>query len=267
MILSFQVKLFLLFKDLKNITPNKDTYPSPETILSGGENLIPSSLNVFLECVISKSKKSNNSKAKSRVKILAIANAIAEAALPNKIMSPVLFGIGVFLYRKYASKEGIEVLNALGFSSSYNEISNFERSTVLCQNISFDSDAVFQIGSDNADMNIDTIDGKNSFHVLGNLLMVCPSSSVKVEGVKRINWAEKNETVGEFGTLPIISHEPNRIGQVRKKMVVHAKNQVSNKYSFVYFFFRSCFKTSQSSHLDLFSKVILLILLGFCSIN
>lgn len=189
-------------------------YPTPENIQNGGANLIPESLSSFLESIIVEPKKTSESKKKARVKALAIANAIAEAAFPNTIIAPIPFAVSVYLHRKFASREAIDIFSALGFCSTYTEVINFEKSSVFSHSITYGPDAVVQFGFDNADINIETVDGKDTFHVLGGLEMVCPKDAVKVDVVPRLKQNEKKQLVGEFGTIPIIAHEEKTSGQV-----------------------------------------------------
>ena len=62
-------------------------------------------------------------------KINSICHAIAHAAKPSLIL-PLMLAIGVFMYRRYDSKELPNILATLGFCSSYYNVRLFEASVL-----------------------------------------------------------------------------------------------------------------------------------------
>lgn len=68
-------------------------------------------------------------------------------------------------------------LSSLGFSASYEEASRLEGSYVLQAiraKIKESADQFTQFTLDNADFNVNTLDGKNTFHVVGATMVVTP---------------------------------------------------------------------------------------------
>jgi len=83
------------------------------------------------------------------------------------------------IHKKYASKRLIDSLYNVGLCSSYKETLRFEASIINDPaNHTFSPDAYIQFIFDNADHNTCTIDGKNTFHTIGGIMVVTPTSSV-----------------------------------------------------------------------------------------
>lgn len=64
----------------------------------------------------------------------------------------------------------INVFHALGISCSYTEVRRYEASVTFEKKI--DIDTFVQFVYDNADFNVDTVDGKFTFHNSGGILMI-----------------------------------------------------------------------------------------------
>ena len=54
-----------------------------------------------------------------------ITHAIISACRPRSFISQVLLSTAAYIHRRYASRELIDILNALGFSDDYREVQRF----------------------------------------------------------------------------------------------------------------------------------------------
>ena len=66
--------------------------------------------------------KSNSKDDSNKRRCTSIAHAIISACRPRSLISQVLLSTAVYINRRYASRELIEILNALGFSDDYREV-------------------------------------------------------------------------------------------------------------------------------------------------
>jgi len=83
---------------------------------------------------------------------------------PRVIIAPLQLGLGVQLHHHFASKFIIDTLFNLGFCSSYNEVTRFERSAAGTRIDGIGESTVVQFAADNVDHNIRTLDGHDTFH-------------------------------------------------------------------------------------------------------
>ena len=98
-------------------------------------------------------------------------------------MSPLMLAIDVFMCRRYGSKELPSILSNLGFSYSYHEVRLFKASVLEANKDPIYTDAYIQMIFDNADHNTATIDGKKSFHAMGDAETVTPYDSISFDYV------------------------------------------------------------------------------------
>lgn len=140
-------------------------------------------------------------------KVIAIAHAIIAAARPKSFLSTIQIGIGAFLNRKYGSRDLLQVLSALGMCASYDETVTFETSALFHPQKSFTNDSFSQFVFDNADVNINTIDGLNTFHSMGGIQCVTPSVSVTSDiAITRLSKLPAH-TVGQFGSFSLKTYQ------------------------------------------------------------
>ena len=64
---------------------------------------------------------------KKELRIAAIGQSIIQAIRPRAIIAPMQIGLGIQMHHHFQSKYLIDSLNALGYSSSYEEVLRFER--------------------------------------------------------------------------------------------------------------------------------------------
>ncbi|KAJ8878927.1 hypothetical protein PR048_019530 [Dryococelus australis] len=108
-------------------------------------------------------------------------------------MPPVLISLGLLLYRKYGSKNLVNILS----------IQLLEMSTIL--HTQFNMNGSFsQFVFDNADFNVCTINGLNTFHAMGGIRCTAPESSViRRTEIPRLTKIPSSKSSGELGVLPL----------------------------------------------------------------
>jgi hypothetical protein len=100
---------------------------------------------------------------------------ILKAGAAQDYISPLLFSIGLFLYKETGKRVVVDVLFKLGLCESYSNIEAFQRSASLYNDDeSFSVDAFIQWVADNFDHGEDTLDGKNTTHQMGIISCVTP---------------------------------------------------------------------------------------------
>ena len=88
----------------------------------------------------------------------------------------LLLGILVYMHRKFGSKLLIDLLSKLGLSHSYNDAITYENSS-LTVDVPEDGDAFHQFVFDNADYNVNTLDGLNTFPQMGGIQCLTASAA------------------------------------------------------------------------------------------
>ena len=81
------------------------------------------------------------------------------------------------MHRKYGSKELIDLLSSLGFSETYKEVQRYEYSITKHSSPDLDDNKFAQFIFDNADFNVHTLDGHNTFHSMGGIKCITPAGT------------------------------------------------------------------------------------------
>ncbi|KAK7111652.1 hypothetical protein V1264_011253 [Littorina saxatilis] len=178
-------------------TTNKE-YPTSEDISSGAYNLdfVPQSLQLFLRLIFSEKDADN--------KIASVGQAIVQAARPRVVIAPLQIGLGVQMHHHFGSRYLIDVLNAMGFSSSYTEVQRFEANAAVSQSTDIPGCAknvILQYVADNVDHNSCTLDGYNSFHGMGMIATTTPGTR-RTTPIPRLDVTSKDSK--EKGTIDIV---------------------------------------------------------------
>lgn len=144
-------------------------------------------------------------------KCTAISHAILTAARPNSFRSPLQIGLDIHLSQKYGSKHLLNILSSLGLCAPYAEAALFQVSALLHPDTESQTDLFTQFVYDNADVNICTIDGFNTFHSMGGIQCFTPSPSFSTsdQPIKRLAKVPPASAVGQFGYIPIKIYERN----------------------------------------------------------
>jgi hypothetical protein len=203
----------IIREDIQKMTYNNQTYPTLDEIRAGGDNLVPESLKTFTSRVTKKKKGDGR---KTERKCTVINHAIISAVRPRSFLSPIQTGIGLTLHRLYGSKHLIDVLASMGVCVSYNEVNQYMNSLIGSGSPKISEEAFIQYVFDNADVNVRTLDGLNTFHAMGGIKCITPSTSVETQvEVERI-------TSGTFvpETIRILSYaKPKNLSGLSKVII------------------------------------------------
>lgn len=106
------------------------------------------------------------------------------------------------------------MLSSLGFCSSYKEVTRFEVSSIMRPPVAIEKQQFSQMVYDNADFNVQTLDGHNTFHVMGGVVCITPKTSVKPDkSFPRLKYIPSAEEVGKVGAVPLkIFERTNNVG-------------------------------------------------------
>ena len=171
---------FKLIKEdiLSYVSTEKNNYPSSEELnIDCCLSYLPPSLKEALDSIFSGTEKAR--------KIASIGQAIVQATCPRSVLAPLQIGLGVQVHYHTRSKFLIESLYAMGFCSSYSEVLRFEKNAASCTESNILGSAEDIKGKsvlfalDNVDHNIQTLDGKGTFHGMGAIASVTPTTKQK----------------------------------------------------------------------------------------
>uniref|UniRef100_A0A6P7H5E5 Uncharacterized protein LOC114347235 n=1 Tax=Diabrotica virgifera virgifera TaxID=50390 RepID=A0A6P7H5E5_DIAVI len=96
------------------------------------------------------------------------------------------------------------MLNALGFCATYKDIQLFDASVLEHPQENKNDGTFLQYVYDNADHNINTIDGRNTFHSMGGIEIASPLTLVQSkDNVKKLKIIPSSFTIGQFGHVDI----------------------------------------------------------------
>lgn len=203
----------IIRQDIQSEMFKSDTYPPSDNFLDEAEN-IPPSLLAFLNGVMMKKTKRED---QTKRKCIAIGHAITAVVRPRTFFSPVLGSLSLLLYRNYASKNLVYLLSSLGFCASYYEAQKLEMSAIAHARPTFKKGSFNQFVFDNADFNVCTSDGLNTFHAMGGIRCITPSSTA--ERGSEIPRLTKMPTAHDIGKLGVVQLETFQGKQVSLKNV------------------------------------------------
>ena len=144
---------------------------------------------------------------------ISIGHAIVAASRPRSFVSPILLSVAIYIHQRYGSKELISLLNSLGFSDDYAEVQRFLYSVVSCDKPSYSLNGFSQFIFDNADFNVSTISGHDTFHTLGGIACVTPGLTSPRVTLKRFTQVPRSGDIGKFGEIPILTFKkPQKAG-------------------------------------------------------
>lgn len=196
----------IIREDIRSKVYTIDTYPDPLNFLEDCADDIPQSLKCLLDVIIVKGKRGNEHKLET--KVTSIAHSIISATRPRSFISSLQVGFGALISRKYGSRELIQIAHVLGFSCSYDEVRMFEVSCLNHPQSTVHPHTFSQFVFDNADVNVETIDGSNTFHAMGGIQCITPATSNSSGGaISRVGVVPKASAVGKFGAIPLVTFE------------------------------------------------------------
>lgn len=168
----------IIVEDIRTQVYDTSQYPPSDDFFNNVDSVIPESVQLFFETVVLKNKRGLLEAWKK--KCASFSHALIAAVRLRSFVSSLLIGIGTYFYRKYGSKHLVNMCAALGFSCSYSAAVQLETSAILRDESSppIEKGAFIQFVYDNADVNVNTLDGDNTFHEMGGIMCVTPSRAV-----------------------------------------------------------------------------------------
>ncbi|KAK3924188.1 tRNA (guanine-N(7)-)-methyltransferase [Frankliniella fusca] len=198
-----------ILEDIRSKTYDVTFYPSKEE-MSASE--LPVSLKLLLDILIT-TKSSNEEKNDREEKVLRSGD--------NSYLPPALLGLSTDLHRRFASRELNDTLHAVGFGVSYPEVQRFVFNlTVDAAEQNAREEDTQELTTlnyiwDNADKNVASMTGHDSFHVLGGLRVVAPAPPPRRRPVQRRPMPSsvvQSVAQGRFGIPIVMYRRPARNG-------------------------------------------------------
>ena len=218
----------LIKADIKSVITDTDQYPSLDKLdIDNAISFLPSSLYLFLHNLIVQ---------ENDLKAAAIGQAIMQASCPRKIISPLQVGLGVQLHHHYRSRHLVDVLNRLGFCSSYNEILKFERNACKSASKTIESnicqESVLHFVADNADHSTCTLNGDNTMHGMG-IIAALTNGKFQYDMIERKKVP--NSEINSLAKINIsIYSEKNSISSLKFKLLGNSANIILNSEDFLW---------------------------------
>lgn len=203
---ALKVAADIIRSDIRSMRNYSEQYPASDKMFDNLDAYIPESLQIFLDELILKYKKTNSRSHK--IKCTSIGHAIVCAVRPRSFLSPLHVGLAVTFHRKFGSKRIIDICSNLGFCSSYKEAQLYEASAALKTEIQINPGTFVQFVCDNADFNVDTLDGKGTFHYMGSIEIITPASGVKAqEPIERLKSVPTEAEINKIASIPLQIYE------------------------------------------------------------
>ena len=191
-------------KDIRSQAYDCHAFPTAEQVISGNSLLVPDSLRMLIDGILRPNKNDVSIQRRS----LSIQHAVIAAVRPRSFVSPIQTGLGVYLHRKYGSRVLIDIVSELGFCAPYREVLLYEASATVIPSAIVESSSYIQFVYDNADYNISTLDGHNTFHSMGGIKCVTPANQVHIN--KNIPRKERidSEHIANQGHIRLSVYHP-----------------------------------------------------------
>ncbi|XP_047990434.1 uncharacterized protein LOC125229597 isoform X2 [Leguminivora glycinivorella] len=195
----------IVLEDIRSPIYETSYYPPPSSFLQKVDDPVPQTLKNFVEIIVTKYK---NNPEKSENSVVALCHSMMQAARPRSFKSPLLLGISSIIHHKYASRTLIDLLSSLGFCASYYEVTKFENSVIFHPQTE-EEPAFKQFVFDNADCNMQTIDGNHTFHSMGGIQCNTPKDFSKDVPILKLDKIPKAAVIGKYGNVSL-QHYLNR---------------------------------------------------------
>lgn len=124
-------------------------------------------------------------------------------------MSRLQLGLSTFLHRRFGSRRILDVLSSIGVAASYSDTAKYEVSTVYHPQpfiLPPETGSFVQFAADNVDINVYTIDGHNTVHIMGVIKMITPSEAIAPE-----QPIKKQTTMSSAHDLALKAHVPIQV--------------------------------------------------------
>jgi hypothetical protein len=197
-------------------------YYTPSTCLFDNLNeYIPESIIFFVDELILKNKKGKIEPL--RKKSTTLCHVIMTALRPRAFASNLQLGLSVYLHRQFGSQKLIDILSYLGLAATYKETSLYEASALFHPQpriSSPDEGCFIQYVTDNADHNVATINGFNTFHSMGMIRIITPHDKMESETkMIRLKKLPTEEEMFKVARIPIKFYEIIGIKGLKKVTV------------------------------------------------
>ncbi|KAJ8671111.1 hypothetical protein QAD02_002370 [Eretmocerus hayati] len=216
----------IVLDDIRKKTYDTSQYKAPSDFLNDVRSDVPSSLKTFLDIIMKGEKKDVK---KWDAKVCMVSHMIISAARPRTFISSLLLGLSSVIHKKHGSRKLIDNLSYIGACASYSETMLFEASIVKDPEKLSLSNAFIQFAFDNADHNTATLDGYNTFHVMGGIMIVTPHSSVTSEKpITRLRKLPKAVELGKEGVMELqkfSSPDGEGLNNVIMQIIGHGKDK------------------------------------------
>lgn len=198
-----QTAAAIIREDIQSQLYDTTCYPPSDNFLKDAYSCIPETLQSFLDHVIHKEKDTNVNEKKKK-KSVSIAHAIVSAVRPRSFVSSLLSSLSALLYRKYGSRNLINLISSMGFCSSYHDAQQLEISAIYHPPPNVLQRPFCQFVFDNADFNVSTVDGMNTFHAMGGIKCITPGSMVANETeITKVIKIPSAEEIAKLGYIPL----------------------------------------------------------------
>lgn len=212
----------IIREDIRSMIYPLDTYPKLDSFLEDVEKDVPESLKLLVRKIVTPKKCKNIEEVNT--KAMAISHAVISTTRPRSFLSTIHIGLGALLYKKYGSKDLLDVLSSLAYCCSYYDARLFEASCIQHPLKNVLTNSFSQFVFDNADVNVDTIDGSNTFHAMGGIQCITPHSSVRSETrIPKLPKIPSAEASADLGTIPLVTFQ--KTTNALKKIPIYDINQ------------------------------------------
>lgn len=207
---------------------SNEDYPASNKMFEQIQEFISESLSLFLSEIILNDKKGKARNTRSyETKCTSIDHAIISAVRPRSFISPQHVALAVTLHRKFGSKKVIDICNALGFCGSYKEAKFYESSATFESPARLKEGTFVQFVHDKADFNVNTLDGKGTFHYLRSIEIVTPGHNIEPkEQIKRLEKIPSETEICKQGNMPLEMYQASA-GDGLRQLQMQTSKQVN----------------------------------------
>ena len=193
----------IIRNDIRTLPFDCSEYPRMDDFSDCTNSTVPETLHCLLHDII----KSNTDKCKRERRCAAIAHSIMAACRPRSFVSPILLAVAVYIHRKYASRELIDISNTLGFSGDYKEVQRLNTAFLAKGDPDYNLQNFTQFVFDSADFNVSTLTGHDTFHAMGGIAVVTPPGDTDPSVLKRNTQLRGTEDIGQFSNVPLRTYK------------------------------------------------------------